>query len=330
MCGLRSTGIRNQWKSGTEAPRLTSTGIGTWLAGASYRYRDRNSDPESDDSGVYGGDGPGVSIGLLQRLDAFQDRHRVYLETVFAATHSNDEPAGITGFLSHAMNWFAPESGLRFSGFMTSACQEIDDNAEWRYKFQGDVRRSFDLAPAFSITGSLGGFVTRQSLDAESIQALENRPHPALYSDFDDRHDAGATARVLVTARPASPFRIHGYLKTITAGDGESGVLGPWWAGIGADAMVGPVVVGLSYEQRSAFGDSSEPDRSRLEAVVSAYHWQANHSLWEIKAFHRTTFDENWNDTGLNVSVRFGRGRIFRDIDPFRMLFKDRIEALTD
>lgn len=310
--------------------RSAGANAGTWLFDVSYRNRDRNTDPESDGSTVYGGDGPGAAIGLQKRIDAFGGRQRIYLDGTLGATYSPDKPDGVTGYVTHNLNWFVPGGATRLTWSLESATQTIDDDNVWRYKLQTDVRRSIDITPRISLTGSIGGFITRQSLDPDDVRMMENRPHPILYTDFDQRHDAGGILRLFVSARPMSICRIYGYSRVITAGDGESGLFGPWWAGIGLDSILGPVMVSLSYDERQSFGDSPEPDRSRVQASITGYHWQGANSLWDINLFHRYTLDEDWHDTGVTVSLRFNRGQLLRDADPFRVVFRERIEALTE
>lgn len=318
----------------------TAARTGTWTIGMNYRHRDFNPDPETDESTAYSGDGPGAFATWERRFDAVGtrkrrsdpvgNRHRLFVDGTLGATHSADEPSGVTGYLTHNANWLLPVNGTRVTWGLQGAFQEIDDSTVWRLRFQGDLRRSFDLTPAITLTGSAGAFVTAQSLDADDVVAMDDRPPPVLYTDFDARHESGGWLRLYVAARPHARIRVHGYWKVMTSGDDETGLFGPWRAGAGVDAMTGPVLLGLAYEERQTFGDSPDPDRSRLEASISAMHWQNGNSLWEFRVFHRYTPDEDWNDTGLTVSLRFDGNRLLRDADPFRTLFKDRIAALMD
>ena len=323
----------NQFDSGTFHPGtapVSNPGIGTWKVGVSYRYRDRNPDPDAEDSGVYSGDGPGISIGLMKRLDSAGNRHRVYLDGTLGASYSNDEPSGVIGSFIHDLDWHIADSGFRFRWHFFSALQTVDNDRLWRYKFQSDFRRSFDLMPSISLTGAIGGFITQQSLDPVSIDQLADRPHPSLYTDFDDRHESGVYLQLFCSTGLSPNWRLSVAARTISAGDDESGTFGPWWARIGLNGRIGQVIAGLSYEERQSFGTSPEPDRSRLEGNVSMVRWQGTNSLWEINFFHRYTLTENWTDTGLTISLRFNNGQLLRDADPFRILFKDRIEALCE
>ena len=308
----------------------TASRTGTWTIGMNYRHRDFNPDPESDESTAYSGDGPGAFATWERRFDTAGNRHRLYTDGTLGATHSADEPSGVTGYLTHNTDWLLPVTGTRVTWGFQGAFQDIDDDTVWRLRFQSDLRRSFDLTPAITFTGSAGAFVTAQSLDADDVDAMDNRPPPVLYTGFDARHESGGWLRLYIAARPHSRFRVHGYWKVMTSGDDETGLFGPWRAGAGMDAMAGPFVFGLAYEERQTFGDSPDPDRSRLEASITVRHWQNTDSLWEFHVFHRYTPDEDWNDTGLTVSLRFDGNRLLRDADPFRTLFKDRIAALMD
>ncbi|MCD4654590.1 hypothetical protein K8T06_11755, partial [bacterium] len=118
--------------------------------------------------------------------------------------------------------------------------------------------------------------------------------------------------------------------RALTAGDGESGILGQWWLRGGFRVITGPIISGVFYEERRSIGDSLESDRSRLEAHISVYQWQNAEHLWELSIRDRYTFDEEWNDIRAIISVKFCGGYLLRNFDRFRLLNMSRIEILSD
>jgi len=316
-----------QWNPHAESYYFSrSSRLGTWGLSLGYNDRDRNN---LDDSGdVYASDGFKSKISWNKRIDSGKGLHRFYFDTVAGATSPSEEPKGMIGHFRGAATWHIGRSGFRTRLNLSTTFQSYDAERLSRNKFQFDIRKSLKPGPRLSWLTVLG--VYKIDLDSDKIDSMEYKPHPQIYTEFDARHDSGFYLMTKLSVLPTPHISLYIRMRTLTAGDGESGLLGPWWARIGFRSVAGPVIYGVFFEERQTFGTSLEPDRSRINAHLSVCKWLAGSQLWELSIQDRYTFKKQWNDIRATISVKFNSGNLLGDFDPFQLLDHNRIESLAN
>lgn len=303
---------------------------GTWSISAGYRDREADTDNDSAETGSDSDstDGAGATIAWNRGIQ-LASGHKIYLETSLGATYPLDDPDALIGRLRQMATWHIGDSGYRGRISGLAVQQTINDSSQWRYRLQADIRRTFRLSAHWSWLIAAGGFISHQTLEPEDLAAMSDPPGPDLYTAFNERHQSGGTLMTQLSVRPVSRLMFYLRGRTITAGDDESGIFGPWWVRGGIRGMFGVFTANAYYEERQSFGSSLEPDRSRIGVRLSLYQWFKSGTLLELSVSDRYTLDEEWNDIEATLSLRFSHDRLLKDFDPFRKLYRKRIESLS-
>ncbi|MBN1550583.1 hypothetical protein JW979_03900 [bacterium] len=312
------------WKSNVppELPLSKQSG-GTWVA--HLYYRDRSEVDSYDEHQIFSSDGITAEVGFHKRIEGYS----VYLESlagISAPASNTDNNIGLfhqnTRFNFGKWN---VRSGLDIDGYV----QKFHDDTAFSFDIDTDVRKTYRPFKRFCLVPALQFSLRYQSLNSKDILLTDSVPDPSLFNYFDDRHPFSAGFQTTLHYELFDNVRFYSRFKTITAGDYETGLFSPWWWESGVHAFIGSVMIDLSYTERKTFGESLEPDRSRLQASLSLYQWTGLNMLWCLDLSDRFTFDTEQNDITVGLVLRFNAGRLLRDDDPNQRLFKERLERLA-
>ncbi len=293
---------------------------GTWQFRIRYRSVDKLNDQNANDESATG---EGLT-GSIRYLRAFS-RSGLYWDARLGATKKLDDSIDPVVFLRHKWTLntcFKLRTTLRYAVFT----QRIQGSNEFAWQTRLAFTRSFRPAPGWYIIPRITLFDYHQSLNTSDWIDMEDIPDRRVYNGFDARHHTGAVFESGIRFDVSSDLSLFSQFKTMTAGDYESGALGVWWFKAGIQGIVRNIIANIRYIERDTFGASREPNRSRIAADVTLFHWMGLNGFWEINLYDRYTFDTRSNDFRVGVTFRWNAGQMLQDFDPYTLRFKRQIE----
>jgi hypothetical protein len=298
---------------------------GTWTAELGYRQRDDDSDADETED-LYGADGYSAEIGYKRYFEGYG----IYLDTAAGGTLSDENSIEPVQFIRQRWDVNTNAWDLRGTMRVQGYIQEIGDTTERSLYIDGDIRKTFRFGNRWRFIPSIGFRIRSMTLDETGPDFEIKITDPKIYNEFESRHTESATVQGTVRYDFTGNMMTFARFKTMTKGNEESTLFGSVWMTLGAKGILGSCLFELSYTHRDAFGVSPDPDRDRLFAKISIFQWVKHRWQWTLSVSDRYTLDTKWNDFRLSLGVRFSAGRLLRDINPYRLVFKNSREALAE
>ncbi|MBN1356758.1 hypothetical protein JXA40_10900 [bacterium] len=294
---------------------------GTWTFDGVYRHREEAGD-SNDLWEPYSSSGLTAEFGYQRRFEG----RGLYLDAGAGAASPNENDRDSVQWIRQRLDAVTDLWDLRGSLTARGYLGEVRAESEYSIYVTGDFRRTFRPGIKWYVIPAAGFHYRHMSLDAGELDGYEEAADPRLFNDFDCRHRSGASFESTVRFDPLKSLMMFAQFQTMTAGDGDSGLFGPWWFETGIKGVTGPVLWSAEYSHRSSFGSSVEPERSRLTGKISVFRWAAGRWYGELGISDRYTLETRWNDFRVSLGIRFSSGRLLRDMNPYRLVFKPEIE----